>query len=101
VPRLTPEQRAELERQLADDDQAADEDDAFEAEWWEELPDGTRRGGRLPWKKAKGIYGKYAPDLFGDKPPDAGDGGGQGQGGGGQGDGGNVGYFGKRKASGQ
>jgi hypothetical protein len=67
VPKLTPEQRAELEAQLAADD--ADEDESYEVDWWEEAADGTRRGGRLPWAKAKGIYGKHFPDLFGDKPP--------------------------------
>lgn len=51
--KLTPEQRAELQRQL-DDDAAADED--FEVE----ITDGDRRA-RVPYGKAK----KWLQDTFG------------------------------------
>jgi hypothetical protein len=44
-----------------------------EVEWWEEDSDGNRRGGRMPWGKAKAIYGKWAPDLFADKDDDSDD----------------------------
>lgn len=42
-----------------------------EVEWWEEDSDGNRRGGRMPWTKAQAIYGKWAPDLFGNKDDDS------------------------------
>src|SRR2546430_17473710 len=72
VPRMSAEQRAELERQLAEDDQAGDESaEDFEVDWWEETPDGHRRGGRMPWSHAKRLYGQWAPDVFGEAPEPA------------------------------
>jgi hypothetical protein len=70
MPKMTPEQRAELEAQLAADD-AADDDETYEVDWWEETPDGKRRGGRMPWAQGKKVFGSWLPDLFGDKPPAA------------------------------
>lgn len=66
--KLSDEEKATLEALTAKANSADDEDD-FDVDWWEEGPDGTRRGGRIPWSKGKSIYGKHFPDLFGDKPP--------------------------------
>lgn len=63
MPKMSPEQRAELERQLQEDDNAANEDD-FEVEFWNE----KGAGGRMPYHKAR----KYFQDNFGidlDPPP--------------------------------
>lgn len=62
MPKLTPEQRAELQRQLDDDDAA---DDDFEVE----ITDGDRRA-RVPYSKAR----KWLGDTFGiDLAEDTGD----------------------------
>jgi hypothetical protein len=61
------ERRKELEAELAKLDEP-DPDEGFEVEYWEEGPDGTRRGGRMPYSKGKAFFAKWAPDLFGDQP---------------------------------
>lgn len=63
MPKLTAEQRAELERQLQEDDETDDED--YEVEIWND----KGAGGRLPYRKAK----KHFQDHFGidlDPPTD-------------------------------
>ena len=70
--KLTPEQRAELEAQLAADDD--DEDEGYEVQFYEKNADGHERGGTMPWKQGKKVFGSFFPDLFGDKPPAASDG---------------------------
>lgn len=66
--KLTDEEKAQLEA-LQNRANEPDDDDDFDVEWWEEDAEGRRRGGRMPWRKAKGVYGSYFPELFGDKPP--------------------------------
>jgi len=61
------ERRAELERQMAELDAEPDEP-AFSVAWWEESPDGSKRGGEMPWSQGQRVFGKWFPDLFGDKP---------------------------------
>jgi hypothetical protein len=61
------ERRKELEAELAALDDPG-EDESFTVEYWEEGPDGTRRGGSMPYSKGKAFFAKWAPDLFGDKP---------------------------------
>ena len=48
--------------------QKADEpgEPEFEVEFWEEDTDGRRRGGRMPYSKAYGLFHKWAPDVFPD-----------------------------------
>jgi hypothetical protein len=69
VSKLSDEEKATLEALNAKAN-AADDDDDFEVEWWEEDEGGKRKGGRVPWKTGKKMYGSYFPDLFGDKPPE-------------------------------
>lgn len=77
MPKMTPEQRAELERQLQEDD-AADDDDDFEIEIW----NGDGDGARLPFRKGKTYLSRFGIDVGeppagngGDNPPgDNGDG---------------------------
>lgn len=64
---LSDEEKTLLE-QLTKKSQESEGDDDFEVEWWEEDDKGNRRGGRVPWKTGKSIYGKHFPDLFGEKP---------------------------------
>ena len=67
--KLSDKDAAELARLqgLAD---APDDDESWEVEYWEEGPDGTRRGGRMPYAKGKAFFERWAPDLFGAKPAD-------------------------------
>lgn len=66
---LSKEERAQLDALTKKADEP-DEDEGFEVEYWEERPDGTRRGGRMPWAQGKKAFGAWLPDLFGDKPPE-------------------------------
>lgn len=72
---LSDEEKAQLEALQQKANAPDDGGDDFDIEWWEEDESGKRRGGRVPWGTGKKLYGKYFPDIFGDKPAE-GDGGG-------------------------
>lgn len=71
---LSEEEKATLAALQQKAEQPDDDGDDYDVEWWEEDESGKRRGGRVPWKTGKKMYGAYFPDLFGEKPPE-GDGG--------------------------
>jgi hypothetical protein len=65
MPKMTPQERAALEAQLLQDDEADDDDANFAGSWWEEDPKtGRRRGGEVTGRTGLGIMRKWAPDLF-------------------------------------
>lgn len=64
MPKMSPEQRAALEQQLAEDDQAEDESD-FEIEIW----NGDGDGARLPFSKGKAYLARFGIEI---EPPSAG-----------------------------
>jgi len=71
VPKMTPQQRAALEAQLLEDDEADDDDANFTGSWWEEDPKtGRKRGGEVTGRSGLNIMRKWAPDLFDPPEPD-------------------------------
>jgi hypothetical protein len=64
---LSKEEKAQLDALTAKANDPGP-DESFQVEYWEEAPDGTRRGGTVPWSQGKKMFGKWLPDLFGDKP---------------------------------
>lgn len=58
MPKMTKEERAELEARLAADDDEPEAHDGDDYEWWEEAPDGTRRGARTSVRAAR----SHGPD---------------------------------------
>lgn len=65
---LSKDEQAQLDA-LTKKSQEPDVDESYEVEYWEEDPDGSRRGGRMPYSQGKKLFGKRWPDLFGEKPP--------------------------------
>lgn len=62
--KLTKEERAELEARLAADDDEPEPHDGDDYEWWEEAPDGTRRGARTSVRAARAHGPDWSKAFF-------------------------------------
>jgi hypothetical protein len=75
VAKMTAEQRAELERRLAEDDEEPEDYDSDDFEAWEEAPDGTRRGTRTTVRTARRHGPDWVKAFFAEKDAEDGKGG--------------------------
>jgi hypothetical protein len=73
--KMTAEERAELEARLAADDDEPEPHDGDDYEWWEEAPDGTRRGARTSVRAARSHGPDWSKAFFSEQKADEGKGG--------------------------
>jgi len=94
--KLSKAEREELERQLAEDDLQPADYDADDFEWYEDTPDGQRKGGRTSVRAARNHGPAWVKEFFAAPPaPDEGDGQAKGSG---KDSPRQAGYFGRRAA---